>query len=441
MLFEKRIKNQIETEGKEPAERSVYEFLRYRKYVIYIGIGIIYILLALFLPSLLYHCRPIEDYQVSSDTKLVYDLDMTLSAQDRDGLTKAIAETQGKYFFLYYIEVDCKESDLLSKCSKTITRCFTNTVYSSGPMSMAIIHNSQDNRYFLYASNAMSIHTNTLDFFSLDSEDAQNLLLNTHNIGQRLFDGTPANVYHNVYQFIIQNSYEDSTGEQYAIQQQNSYRTRNLVVIYIAVFMTSLFIVSFYCIFAFEHIHYSEYDDWHEAENIVEDLANKLHDEKLRKKKLEREAQAKQLEEKKNRENTEKHDLSKHPARLVIENIKKITYHDTESSKTAQKFIQNLLVIDNIMETSISSESILFYLDNFNEGLQEIINYSKTHNTDFDTESEIEMINKALAIYLKISDSYISKHETKKANNIDVTLDMLQQKAALDGLLDSDFQI
>ena len=184
MLFEKYFKKCIEMDGQDTAIQSVYGYLRCKRRAIYIGIAIIYIVLALFLPSKMYHSRPIEDYRVSSDTKLVYDLNMTLSTKDREELTKAIADTQDKYFFLYYIEVDCEESDLISQCAKTITRCFTNSLYPSGPLCMAIIHNTQNDKYFLYASEAMSRHTNTLEFFFLDNDNAYNLLLNTTNIGQ-----------------------------------------------------------------------------------------------------------------------------------------------------------------------------------------------------------------------------------------------------------------
>lgn len=432
MLFRNVIKQNIINLGKNVAEDKLYAFIRGKKKTTSIVIATIYIILALSLPTILYHSHPIEEYQVSSETKLIYDTDMSLKSKDRNELTDATTKTHGNYFFLYYIEINCHEDEIMNKCTKLIDSCFTNYLYPNGAMSMALIHNAQNNKYYLYASKSMSEKTNTIDWFSLQSKHSEELLINTSSFGKELFDGSPAEVYNNVYQFIINNSYDDTTGELFALQQQKSYQESNLFLIYLADIVISIFVVLVYLIGASEFISNSNHDDRKKARRIIEKLDNEIIKENdLLNKKQE-------CEETIVQDNISELNKSlSHPTKIIIDKLETIKYHDTESANISKQLIQKLLIVDNICESAILQDNIMFYLESFDEGLNDIIDYAKTHNTDFDTELELEIIKKALIIYLKITIAYISKYEAKKANGIDVTLNVLQQKAVLDGLIDT----
>ena len=78
------------------------------------------------------------------------------------------------------------------------------------------------------------------------------------------------------------------------------------------------------------------------------------------------------------------------------------------------------------------------YFDNFIKGIDDILNYANTH--EHDDQDIDKMINETLSLYIEIITAFNKKYEESDASNISITLDVLRQKAALDGFVSRDFK-
>ena len=401
----------------------------------------------------------VEDYFVNDDFNKIIDPSNHLIGEKRNSLLEATRETTGSIYKIIYVVSE----------DKTLEKSVKNTNYNLSNFSLytcegknnkfyldtvVIVHNVNTEEYALLTTRHMvekthvydrvdttAITDSTSDMYVPDSVN-----MSTNQAYAELFNGTPAEVYTQVFEYVKANGYSEDEMNQMLLNRVDSDNLNERVNAYLTVFFILIFTAVILCFVACVKI-----DNW-ETPNRIYTMFREceviLLNEEKEKRQVEREAKVKAEAEiaAKARQEEFKRQIAMNPMQNLIDNLLKIESSNEKINNRRDDVVKAFNVANAILANEENKDNPLinrfksYYMKAFAENLEDIIFHAQKHATRFDTPEETEVILKTFDVYEKITTKFIDQSEAAGTQNIGVNLTVIEQMAAMDGLSDSEFK-
>lgn len=437
-MFIQDIKNAVMTDSRRELNRIIYDRQEQRQKIskfIYWSLAIIAVIVVYIVLSTALSDKP-QQFIVDSDYsyKAIHDESSLLTTEERQELLEAVEQTVGTYYKIGFINLDVKTEELYkAACNKT-------NLYE--PATIMIVHNS-DGKYYLLVSTYLVNNTKIFNLIDYSLSGTEDFFLQSNVAYQELFNGTPGQVYNSVLNHVIQHG---PTGDDMENYIQDFCTTNNAGAWALSIPLALVIGIMIFALFAAMYDmginSWIEYTLFHTSQaSFFDSLVinyfekkkklQKQENEKIEKEAIIQQELAQRLEQDKQ--------SNLQIAQVVIDKLNSLPYNNEYLVNKKKQLTEKLIISDKIISTERAPlDDVKFYFDNFIKGIDDILNYVNTH--EHDNKNVDDMIEETLTLYLEIISSFNKKYEESDASNISITLNVLRQKAALDGFMSTDFK-